>query len=100
MPLHSLRSQNLHDKPPLVNLFHHPSPVTTLLGSSQSQNLFQISAPATSRQVRYGITVLSLAQLDTVCHVRYWWGMANRTTVNEVFTLHKEEIREQIEEGW
>ena len=26
--------------------------------------------------------------------------MANRTTVNEVSNLNKEEIREQIEEGW
>jgi predicted transcriptional regulator len=39
-------------------------------------------------------------QFDTMCRMRYLLGMANRPTVNEVFTLHKEEIREQIEEGW
>jgi hypothetical protein len=44
------------DRPPLVNHFHHPKPITTLVGSPQCRNLFQISGLATGRKAPYGIT--------------------------------------------
>src|SRR5271169_3074339 len=46
------------DRPPLVNHFHHPKPVTTLVGSPQCRNLFQINGLATGRKAPYGITAV------------------------------------------
>jgi len=62
--LHSLGTQNRRDSTPLVNHFQHPEPITTLVGSPQSRNLFQISGLATGRKAPYGITDTGKAAAD------------------------------------
>ena len=75
MLLHSLGTQNRRDSTPLVNLFQHPEPITTLVGSPQSRNLFQISGLATGRKAPYGITGVGLGSLAGPHVLCYSWSL-------------------------